>query len=202
MILKKPVYKWYVIYTKPNRETRVFADLMENKIESYLPLKKTLKYWSDRKVWSEEPLFKSYLFVKVSFIEFFNVLKIPGVIYYISFGGEPQPVPENQIENIKTLLKQAELEVTVSYKNIRKGSHAEILSGPLKGVTGEVVRLCGQYRLVIRLKLMNCCVHVNVSKDEIRPLRSAAKVKTIRQDNNFCYHNRTKTVLRKNTLVT
>ena len=32
-------------------------------IESYLPLKKVLKQWSDRKKWVEEPLFRSYIFI-------------------------------------------------------------------------------------------------------------------------------------------
>lgn len=60
-----------------------------------------LRQWSDRKKWIEVPFFRNYIFIKVSRKEFFNVLSIPGVVNYISFGGNPQKIPADQIKNIK-----------------------------------------------------------------------------------------------------
>ena len=57
---------WYVLYTRPNFEKRINKELNELGFYSYLPLQKELRQWNDRKVWIESPLFKSYLFIKIS----------------------------------------------------------------------------------------------------------------------------------------
>lgn len=172
MNLKKPNYAWYAVYTKVNSEKKIFEALQENKIESYLPLKKSLRQWSDRKKWIEEPLFRCYLFVKVSHIEFFNVLSVPGVVCYVRFGGRPQTIPDNQIENIRTLIRQDKIDVVVSKEKLKRGKKAEVLVGPLKGLKGEIIEVSGQYRILIRVESIGCCLYANISRDEIKLIDS------------------------------
>lgn len=179
MNLRKPIYAWYAIYTKVNQEKKIFSNLKEANIECYLPLSKSLKQWSDRKKWIEEPLFRCYLFVKVSYIEFFNVLSSTGVVRYVSFGGSPQTIPDSQIENIQTFIEQAEKDMVLTRKHIAKGAKAEVLYGPLKGIKGEVVHICGQSRILIRVESMGCCLYTNISRDEIKLLNPNIVKKTV-----------------------
>jgi transcription antitermination factor NusG len=170
MNFQKPVYKWYVIYTRTNQEKRIYENLKNEKIECFLPLKKTLRQWSDRKKWIEEPLFKSYIFVNVSNKEFFNVLCVPGVICYVCFGGKAQPIPEQQIINIEKFVYQQEKEIILTRERIKKGARAEILAGPMKGVQGEIVRINNKSRILIRIESLGYCLHANISQDEIKLL--------------------------------
>ena len=174
-MLQKPTYKWYAVYTRPNNEKKILSELKEKDIEAYLPLKRSLRQWSDRKKWIEEPLFRCYIFVRVSHIEFFKVLNIFGVLKYVSFGGQAQSIPDYQIDYIKNIVQQNEKEIEVSYKNIRKGSECEVLVGPLKGIRGEVIRISGQSRLLIRLASMGVCLQINISKDEIKLIKNKDK---------------------------
>lgn len=194
----KPNYQWYAIYTKANNEKKIYENLKEDNIECYLPLKKTLRQWSDRKKWVEEPLFKSYIFIKVSYLEFFKVLTNPGVFYYVSFGGKPQTIPENQIDNIKKMVAQEEKEVIVNYENIKKGTDCEVLVGPLKGLRGEIVRLCGQYRLLIRLVSMGISLQVNISKEEVKLIK---KKKSPANNNQKLSHALKHTTYRKSGIL-
>lgn len=178
MYLEKANYQWYAIYTRANGEKKLLSNLAEKKIECYLPLKKTLKCWSDRKKWVEEPLFRCYIFVKVSYKEFFTALNTPGVVCYVSFGGKAQPIPEAQISNIKTFLTQGDHEVTLTYERIQKGVTVEVLHGSLKGVKGEVINICGQTRLVMRIDSMNCSLYANISKEEVKVLDENSLQKT------------------------
>ncbi len=178
MTLEKPNYQWYALYTRPNAEKKLFDNLLEKKIECYLPTRKVLKFWTDRKKWVEEPLFRSYIFVKVSYKEFFNALNTPGVVCYVSFGGKAQSIPESQINDIKTLLTPSEHEITVSYERIQKGVKVEVLYGALKGIKGEVININGQSRLVIRIDSMNVSLHANISRDEIRILEDKSVQKS------------------------
>lgn len=174
MRLEKPKYAWYAIYTKVNFEKKIFQSLQEENIESYLPIRKTLRQWSDRKKWIEEPLFRCYIFVRVSYKEFFNVLSIPGVVCYVSFGGKPQCIPDYQINNVKTLVKQEKIDITVSKERLKKGNKAEVLVGPLKGLIGEIVEVSGQYRILICIESMGFCLHANISKDEVKVLETTS----------------------------
>ena len=57
--------KWYAIYTRPRWEKKVNLLLGGKGIESYCPLNKIKRKWSDRLKTIQEPLFKSYVFVKI-----------------------------------------------------------------------------------------------------------------------------------------
>ena len=170
MILEKQTYHWYAIYTRANGEKKLFDNLQEKNIECYLPTRKVLKVWSDRRKWVEEPLFKCYIFVKVSYKEFFNALNTPGAVCYISFGGRAQSIPESQITNVRNFLCQCDHEVTLTYEHIQKGTIVEVLHGSLKGVKGEVANIYGQMRLLIRIDSMNCSLYANISRDEVKIL--------------------------------
>lgn len=166
-MLEKSNYQWYAVYTRANGERKLFENLQEKNIECYLPMRKVLKVWSDRKKWVEEPLFRCYIFVKVSYKEFFTVLSIPGAVCYISFGGRAQSIPENQIDSVKTFLAQSEHEITVSHERIQRGVSVEVLHGSFKGIKGEVINILGQSRLLVRIDSMNCSLYANIERDEV-----------------------------------
>jgi transcription antitermination factor NusG len=170
MLLEKPNYQWYAVYCKPNSEKKISERLIEKNIECYLPTRKVLRTWSDRKKWIEEPLFKSYLFVKVSFKEFFVVLNTPGVVCFVSFGGKAQSIPEVQINNVKSFLDQTDYEVSLTYERIQKGVNVEVTHGSLKGVYGEVLNIYGQSRILIRVDSLSCSLYANISKEEVKLL--------------------------------
>src|ERR1017187_6919584 len=94
---------WYAVYTKPRSEKKLAMRLNEKSIEAYVPLRKTLKQWSDRKKMVEEPMISSYVFVNVSKENYFEVLNTPGAVRFIWFSGKPAIIPEKQIRNLKLL---------------------------------------------------------------------------------------------------
>ena len=57
--------RWYAIYVNSRAEKKVEADLTCKGIETFLPLKKSLRKWSDRKKWIDMPLIPGYCFVKI-----------------------------------------------------------------------------------------------------------------------------------------
>lgn len=160
-------YKWHTLYIRVNQEKKVHKLLTEANIECYLPLKKTLRQRSDRKVWIEEPFFRSYLFVNISEFEYFKVLNAPGVIMYVTFEGKAHVMTNSQMTNIKTLINQQEREVVVSRETIEKGEKAKVLYGPFKGMEGEVIKICNSYRILLRIDSFGFNLYANISKDEI-----------------------------------
>jgi transcription antitermination factor NusG len=163
-------YFWYALYTKFNSEKKVSRMLTEMNVEHYLPLRKVVRQWCDREKMVEEPLFKSYVFVRVSQLEFFEVLNLSGAHSFVSFGGKAKPIPEEQILEIKELIEKCPHELELPYDDIQEGKKVEVLSGPMKGYKGEVAEVDGRDRIIIRVKTIGCCIHSHIRRDEIRVL--------------------------------
>lgn len=100
--------KWFALYTKPRWEKKVNLLLTEKGIETYCPLNKVKRQWSDRVKTIDEPLFKSYVFVKVDDTERTKVRLTNGVINFVYWNQKPAIVKEREIETIKRFLNDHE----------------------------------------------------------------------------------------------
>ena len=96
------------MYTKPRWEKKIHALFAAKGLESYCPLNKVRKKWSDRIKVIEEPLFKSYVFVKVGEEEKTKVRMTNGVINFVYWAGKPAIIKEKEIETIKKFLNEYE----------------------------------------------------------------------------------------------
>ncbi len=125
-----------MVYTAPRSEKKASERLEKNGIESFLPLKQTLRQWSDRKKKVKVPLFTSYLFVRVNLVhEKYKVLETFGVVQYVYHEGQPAVVRDQDIEDIKMLLENyTELEAVT----LEPGQRVEIKSGTLGGKSGII----------------------------------------------------------------
>jgi transcriptional antiterminator RfaH len=153
---------WYPVYTKARAEKKAFELLSTKGIESYLPLQRRLKQWSDRKKWVEEPLLKSYLFVRISVPQRTEVLMTKGVAGFLYFSGKIASMPERQINELKLVMASPyELEVTATH--LEAGEKIVIKAGPLKGLTGEVVAYRSKKQLILRLENLGYSIVVQVA---------------------------------------
>jgi transcription antitermination factor NusG len=118
--------KWYALYTKPRWEKKVHRILSERGMESYCPLNKVKKKWSDRVKLVEEPLFKSYVFVHVSDEERPNV--------------RPAEVRDKEINDIKRFMNEYE-EVMAYPMQLKPDSKVIIRSGLMMDTEATVQRV-------------------------------------------------------------
>jgi len=159
--------KWHVIYTHPRTEKRVYARLLEEEIETYMPLYTTIRQWSDRKKKVELPLFNSYVFVRVNESDRLKVLQVEGVSRFVYYLKKPAIVRDKEITAIKRFLNKTEgLKIKVE-----KGEHVEIASGPMEGVYGKVIRI-SKDKLVLQIEELNISLIAEVDKAQVRkPLK-------------------------------
>ena len=142
--------KWYALYTRPRAEKLVYQRLVEAGIETFLPLQKTYRKWSDRKKLVEKPLLSSYIFVKTKSKHFPIVYRTPGVVKFISFEGQPVSIPQKQIDNLRLLIN-SDAEIEVSSEKLATGDNVEVITGSLVGLTGELIKIGGKKRVVVRI---------------------------------------------------
>lgn len=163
-------YRWYPIYTRSRAEKKTFEELTRKNIIAYLPLKKGVKQWSDRKKIVEEPLLKSYLFVFISAKEHAEVLMTYGVSRFIYFSGKIATITEKQIEDLKLLLANAN-DLEVIEHDISPGEKVLIKAGPFQGIIAELVSLKNKRSIVLRLQNLGYSIHINTSMAFVQPLK-------------------------------
>lgn len=163
-------YKWYPIYTRSRFEKKTQLELEKKQITTYLPLKKVLKQWSDRKKIVEEPLLKSYLFIYISIKEYNEVLLTPGFSRFIYFSGKIASIPDKQIQDLRLLLANSTDLELIEY-NISPGEKVLIKAGPFKGITAELVSLKSKKSLILRLDQLGCSINIHTSMAFIEPLK-------------------------------
>jgi len=162
-------YRWYPVYTRSRAEKKAHEELARKGIVSYLPLKKTVKQWSDRKKIVEEALIKSYLFVYISAKEYAEVLMTNGIARFIYFSSQIASIPEQQIKDLKLLLAtDADLEV-FEY-DIKPGERVLIKAGPFKGIVAELVSIQNKQRIILRLQNMGFAIEINTSIVFVEPI--------------------------------
>ncbi len=156
------IRKWYPVYTYARAEKKACEALTKKGIETYLPLNRQLKQWSDRKKWIEEPFIKSYLFVYITEQEQTEVLMTKGIARFLYFSDKIASMPATQIEELK-LLMASPYELEITEENLQPGEKIIIKAGPLKGIKGEIVSYRSQKQLALRLENMGLSILVNVS---------------------------------------
>lgn len=159
-MLKEASPKWYPVYTRARAEKQAYDLLIKKEIEAYLPLQKTLKQWSDRKKWVSEPLFKSYLFVRIFQKQQTEVLMTKGIVRFLYQSGKIANMPDQQISDIQMLLS-TEMDLEVTSDHISPGEKVVIKAGPLIGLTGEMVSYKSQKQLIIRLENLGQSILIN-----------------------------------------
>ena len=157
---------WYALYTKSRHERKVTDELEKKGITAYLPLIRTLRQWSDRKKKVEIPLISSYVFVNVNNKEYYDVLSIYGAVCYVTFEGKAAPIRASQIEVLKKAV-DGNMSVERVDKCLKKGQKVKIISGPLKGCTGEYVKTKKKSNFVINMDNVGLIFKVEINADDV-----------------------------------
>ena len=160
--------KWYAVYTKPRWEKKVHALLAERGLVSYCPLNKVRKRWSDRIKLTEEPLFKSYVFVQIGEEEQQQVRMVSGVLNFIYWNGKPAVVKESEIHTIRKFLNEFE-DVEVVPVNLQANQEVMVRRGLLMNRTGRIRRLMNN-KVEVLIESLGYTMVANLEKSNIIPL--------------------------------
>jgi transcriptional antiterminator NusG len=159
--------QWFALWTRSRHEQVVREQLEQKQIEAFLPTVTKWSRWKDRKKKIDWPLFPGYVFARFDASNRLPILKCDGVVSIIGTDGHPSPIPEYEIEGIRTLVDSE-----LSYDPcplIKEGMMVQVKSGPLKGVVGRLIRKGSHARLVLSVDLIGQAVSVEVDAADVKP---------------------------------
>jgi transcription antitermination factor NusG len=141
---------WFALYTRPRAEKKVHEFLIKKGYESYCPLNKVKKRWSDRMKTVYQPLFRSYVFINTSEPEIPIVRRLPGIVSPVMAEGKPAVIPNGEIETIKRFLNDYERVEAVPIQ-ISVNQKVTITGGAFLDARGDVLAVSGkQVKVLIK----------------------------------------------------
>ncbi|MEP6957117.1 MAG: UpxY family transcription antiterminator [Nitrospirota bacterium] len=157
--------RWYALRTRSRHEKIVRDQLANQGIEPLLPTVKRLSQWKDRKKEIEVPLFSGYCFVRFGSDHKLPVLKTIGVVDIVGNGHNPEPIPDEEIVALRTLM--ASVLPYDPHPYLHEGMQVEVIRGPLQGVHGVLLRKEKRHRLILGVRLIQQAAVVGIDVSDV-----------------------------------
>ncbi len=162
---------WYALYVKSRHEKKVAALLNAKGIESYVPLRKTLKQWSDRKKWVEEPVISCYVFVKILPSQRECVLMTPGVVAYVRSNRRDAVISDREIKIMKDMLGVPSIDLCMERDDLCLGQLCEVVGGALNGMMVNIVEIRGKRKVGVYIADLKLGLTCEMNPAYLRPVR-------------------------------
>lgn len=158
---------WYVLHVKPRTEKKVMEYLVRYGYFGYLPTYTKVSTLQRRKVRRTLPCFPGYVFSKLYPEERITMLKTNLLVRTIHVA-HPRPMIHqlrqiSRVSRSKVQLKPVEM--------CQTGDYVKVVSGPLYGTEGYVVRRGREASLCLNVEILGTAVEVSVSCCDIEKIR-------------------------------
>jgi transcription antitermination factor NusG len=160
--------RWYALHTRSRHEKVARDQLTAKGITNLLPTWRKRSVWKDRVKMIEEPLFRGYMFGYFALQKKLDVLQSVGIVNIVGVNGKAIPVPEEQIQAVKTMVEQR-----MAYDPhpfLKEGMRVRVKHGVLAGAEGILLTKKHNYRLVISVDLIQQSVAVDIDSAAVEPL--------------------------------
>lgn len=166
---------WYVAYVKPNHERKDALMIGKLGYETYVAIQKVWRQWSDRRKLIDKVVITQIVFIKCDMKEAEKLERLSFILHFLRKPGTrlKATIPDDQIDNLKIVLDNADESVTFSADQFSKGDAVSIRFGKFAGVTGTVEKIDGKSDyLTITINFLGYA-KVKIKAEDLMPLGSA-----------------------------
>ncbi len=148
--------KWYVAYTKPQREKKLAKYAFENRINYFLPLYDSVKKYLYRKVVFIKPLFPGYVFFHCKPEDKTTLIKSGHIVSFLKSEREDILL----FDLIQIYQSSASGVEMTPHPYLEKGISVELIDGPLKGMKGIVENANDLNKVILQVSMLQRAVSV------------------------------------------
>jgi transcription antitermination factor NusG len=160
---------WHAAYTRHQHEKVAARMLAYKGFEVFLPLYEAEHRWRDRTKKLSLPLFPCYLFFRGGLDRQLELLSTPGIYSVVRSGDQFADIPELEIQAVRQVVRTSAR--AEPYPFLKCGDLVRVISGPLTGVEGILVRKRDQFRLILSVDLLHRSIAVEVDAENVEFVR-------------------------------
>lgn len=166
--------KWYAVYTKPRWEKKVNQLLTAKGIDTYCPLNKVSRQWSDRVKVVLEPLFKSYVFTRISPDEMTNVRMTNGVLNFVYWNSKPAVVKDKEIDLIRKFLDEYD-NVELQTIELKPSQKVIVKRGVFMEKEAEVIKVLNN-KAIVTINSLGYQIIAQIKKSNLEVVKDRFKI--------------------------
>lgn len=161
--------QWHVVYSKPRSEKKLNEALREKGFETYLPLLRLRRQWSDRVKQVDVPAFASYVFVRANLeVDSLTIRKIPYCVHIVHSAGEPAIIADADMEMLKIAVAEfADSIIAKDTSGFSTGQKVRVRIGPFAGRDAIVEQIQGETHLLLHFPALNKTIQIRVPVEDI-----------------------------------
>lgn len=168
------MFPWYALWVRSRHEKSVAGILTAKGYETFLPMHKSRRRWSDRIQEVELPLIPGYVFCRFDALKRMPVMTTPGLVQIVSLGNTPEAVDDTEMQALITAV-EAGVHLQL-WPFLKTGQRVSIEEGPLRSLEGILISTKGTDQLILSISLLQRSVAVAVDRRSVRPLRESKPV--------------------------
>jgi len=145
---------WYAAKVKYQTERKMKAWLDEQSIENFIPFRAVMIERDGRKIEREKPIVPGLLFIRTDHQTARALLDESNIkmVYLRNLeNNQFLIIPDKQMQDFMFLLDFSESTVHIMNTNLRHGDRVRVIKGDFAGIEGELIRIKGHKRVVVRL---------------------------------------------------
>ncbi|MEJ2007475.1 MAG: UpxY family transcription antiterminator [Acidobacteriota bacterium] len=158
-------WRWFALYTRHQHEKSVAQGLSKMGMRAFLPLYTEVHRWRDRVKEISLPLFPNYVFVLGGLERRNEILSMAGVYDFVRLGVSPATIPDEEIEAVRQVVEGCQR--VEPHPFLTTGERVRVISGPLKGTEGILIRRKSLYRLVLSVELLARSIAAEVNAYDV-----------------------------------
>lgn len=146
---------WYAVKVKYQTEQKIKLWLDGKTIENFIPFRTVVIERNGKKIKKEKPIVPGLLFIRTNYQ---TACTLPAessakMVYLRNLENHQLlVVPDKQMEDFMFLLDFSESAVRIENVNLKRGDRVRVIKGDFAGIEGELVRIKGHKRVVVRLE--------------------------------------------------
>ncbi|HEY4364079.1 MAG TPA: transcription termination/antitermination NusG family protein [Bryobacteraceae bacterium] len=156
---------WHAVTVRHQHERLVATALELGGVQTFVPVYRARRRWSDRVKEIDAPLFPGYVLGRFAMPDRLKVMRTPGVVRIVGFGGVPARIGDGEIDNVRRAV-ESKLKLGPC-PHLRAGDRVRVAEGPLRGVEGTLLREKGAIRLVIGIELLQRSLAVELEREMV-----------------------------------
>ncbi len=174
---------WYAVYTKPSGEKKLAALFTKWKIENFFPLNclRTNVGWRNKT--QTEPLFKSYLFVRITENEISSLYRAEEVLSVLYWLGKPAIIKDEEIDAIKDFTNNYRC-LRVERTSVNISDRVKIINGPSYKMEGKFISIKNK-NIKVNLPSLGFALIAEAEKENIMNLQGSLENISLISDASF-----------------
>ena len=164
--------EWFAAYTMSRHEKRIASHCERIGIEQFLPLYTSQRSWKNRTtVDLQMPLFPNYIFVRLLPQDHGPLMRLPGLLSTVGNASGPVVIPDGDMELLRRIIACKTIE---PHPFMTKGDKVRVMTGPLAGVIGVVLKKGNGLRFIVTLDVIGKSVSLQIDGSALELIASHA----------------------------